>query len=402
MRWFLLFAPLVACECQQLPVDLPLLGQVKARMVENLTRLPNYTCAETIERGQRVLSSKNFQTHDTVHLEVALVEGHEVYGWPGSKRIAESELSALVGGTIGNGDFGLLVKSIFLASGTLFHYVGPEKLGSRSAVRWNYRVPLPVSGYRLRVPPNEAVVAYHGSFWINPETLDLIRLQLAADDIPEVLGLQTSTKAIEYQRSQIGSYEFLLPKTSELAMSDFNGVENRNLTTFHDCRQYSGESVLSFDDPPPDLPTDQPTEILAVELPETFAAQLSLVTPINSDTAAVGDPIQVKLEENVKFGHKVIAPKGAILSGRITQLHRRQETFHVGFSLHSLDFKNSHADLSGRENTISAVTKIGGSPLVSGFRESSAKPQAMIFDAPRLHLPKGLLLYLKSRLVKSE
>jgi hypothetical protein len=156
VRWVLLFGPLLVCDCQQLPADLLLLGQVKARMVENLTRLPNYTCAETIERGQRLLSSKKSQTHDTIHLEVALVEGHEVYGWPGSNRIAESELSSLVGGTIGNGDFGLLVKSIFLASGTLFDYVGPEKLGSRSAVRWNYRVPLPATaiacGFRRTKP----------------------------------------------------------------------------------------------------------------------------------------------------------------------------------------------------------------------------------------------------------
>lgn len=402
MRWLLWPVTLLACQCQQLPSDLLLLGQVKGKMIANLTRLPNYTCAETIERGQKPLSSKKFQTHDTVRLEVALVEGHEVYGWPGSNRIAESELSTLVGGTIGNGDFGLLVKSIFLASGTIFDFIGAEKLGPRKAIRWNYRVPLLSSGYRLRVPPNEAVVAYHGSFWIEPDSLDLVRLELAADAIPEVLGLQSSTKVIEYQRAEIGNRDFLLPKSSELAMSDFNGIENRNWTTFHDCRQYSGESQLSFDDPPPETAKDPPSEILRVDLPASFSARLSLLTPINSDTAAVGDPIQVKLEENVKSGHTLIAPKGAILTGRISQLHRVQETFHLGFSLHSLDFENSHADLTGRENTILAVGPVGVSPPVPGSHESAAATHPLIFEAPRLHLPKGLLLYLQSRLLKSE
>jgi hypothetical protein len=252
------------------------------------------------------------------------------------------------------------------------------------------------------VPPNEAVVAYHGCFKVDPDSLDLLRLDLAADEIPEVLGLQSSTKVIEYQRARIGNFDFLLPKSSELSMSDFSGMESRNRTTFHDCRQYSGESVLSFDDPPAEIGKEEAAPILPVELPENFTAQLSLVTPINSDTAAVGDPIQVKLEENVKSGRKLIAPKGAILSGRILQLHRRQQTYHVAFSLHSLDFKNSHADLSGRDNTIFAVTKVGVSPLQSGFQENSAERHSLIFEAARLHLPKGLLLYLHSRLLKSD
>ena len=402
MRWFLFLVPLLACECQPLPADLLLLVQVKTKMMENLAHLPNYTCAETVERGQRLLPSKKYHTHDVVRLEVALVDGHEMYGWPGSNRIAESELSSLVGGTIGNGDFGLLVRSIFLSSGAIFHYIGSENNGSRTALRWTYRVPLLSSGYRLRVPPNEAVVGYHGSFRVDPESFDLVSLDLAADDIPEVLGLQASTKVIEYQRVNIGSLDFLLPKTSDLAMSDFNGVESRNRTTFHDCRQYSGESVLSFDDPPPEIPKEAAPQLLAIDLPENFTAQLSLITPINSETAAVGDPIQVKLEENVRSGHKLIAPKGAILSGRILQLHRRQQTFHLAFSLHSLDFNNSHADLSGRENTIFAVNEIGASPMQFNSQESFTEKHSLIFEAVHLHLPKGLLLYLHSRLLKSD
>jgi len=402
MRWFLFFVPLLAGQCQPLPSEVLLLAKVKTKMVENLAHLPNYTCAETVERGQKLITSKKYQTHDVVRLEVALVDGHEMYGWPGSNRIAESELSSLVGGTIGNGDFGLLVKSIFLSSGAIYHFRGPEDTGPKYALRWDYQVPLISSGYRIRVPPNEAVVGYHGSFWIDPESLDLIRLNLAADDIPEVLGLQASTKVIEYQRASIGAYDFLLPKSSNLVMSDFSGVESRNRTSFHDCRQYSGESVLSFDDPSPEIEKTPAAEIVAVDLPENFTAQLSLVTPINSETAAVGDPIQVRLEQNVKSGHKLIAPKGAILSGRILQLHHRQQTFQLALSLDSLDFNQSHADLSGRENTIFAATKVGVAPPQSGFQENSAEKHSLIFEAPHLHLPKGLLLYLDSRLLKSD
>ena len=80
----------------------------------------------------------------------------------------------------------------------------------------------------------------------------------------------------------------------------------------------------------------------------------------------------------------------------------RQQTFQLALSLDSLDFNQSHADLSGRENTIFAATKVGVAPPQSGFQENSAEKHSLIFEAPHLHLPKGLLLYLDSRLLKSD
>jgi len=34
---------------------------------------------------------------ETVRLEVAMVEGRELYGWPGSNRIGEANLDRLIG-----------------------------------------------------------------------------------------------------------------------------------------------------------------------------------------------------------------------------------------------------------------------------------------------------------------
>ena len=111
MRLLLLFLALQACEAQQeLPPDLLLLAKIKVKMAENLDRLPNYTCEQTIERSRRRAPARKFELLDTVRLEVALVENRELYGWPGANRITESDLSNLVGGTIGNGDFGLLAR----------------------------------------------------------------------------------------------------------------------------------------------------------------------------------------------------------------------------------------------------------------------------------------------------
>src|SRR5947209_8998393 len=118
MRWLLFCLVLQESQAQQdLPPDLLLLAKIKIKMAENLDRLPNYTCQQTIERSRRRAPARKFELLDTVRLEVALVEGKELFGRPGTNRIVESEISQLVGGTIGNGDFGLLARSIFLSSG---------------------------------------------------------------------------------------------------------------------------------------------------------------------------------------------------------------------------------------------------------------------------------------------
>ena len=353
MRWAFLFVALQACYAQQqLSPELMAIIRIKLKVADNLKRLPNYTCAQTIERSQRVMPARKFELLDTVRLEVALVEHKELYGWPGANRIAESELSNLVGGTIGNGDFGLLANSIYLSDGSLFTYVGEVETNGHRAIRYDYRVPLLSSGYHLKVPPNTALVAYHGSFWVDSDSLDLLKLDVTADEIPLLLGLSSATKILEYEPTSIGGSTFLLPSRAELLMVDLNGSEHRNRTRFHGCRQYAGESVLSFAEPPPDTPSPPAPELTEVRLPDSFLTDIALNTPIDSNTSAVGDEVEAKLLRNLKDHGKLIAPKGALLKGRLTRLQRQGNSFTFAIAFSSLEFGGSRASLAARENEL--------------------------------------------------
>jgi len=123
--WLLFCFGLQACQAQpELSPDLLLLSKIKIQIAQNLIRLPDYTCQQTTERSRRRMPDRKFELIDTVRLEVAMVEGNELYGWPGANRMAESEIGKLVSGTIGNGDFGLLARGIFLSDGAFFTRVG--------------------------------------------------------------------------------------------------------------------------------------------------------------------------------------------------------------------------------------------------------------------------------------
>lgn len=382
-----------------------LLGKIRARMGENLTRLPNYTCGETIERTDKGPKARKANPVDTVRLEVALVDGRELFGWPGSNRIASSDLSTLVGGTVGNGDFALHARSIFLSRGPSFIPKGSAEVDGEAAIQYDYRVSLRSSGYRIKVGANESTVAYHGSIWVRPDTLDLIRLELVADELPEILGLRLVTNRLEYQRVKIGGGEFLLPRGSDMTMTESNGTEHRNVTRFKNCRQYSGESVLTFTDPDTIAPTAAPVEVRAVELPGDFTAAMSLITPIDSEKSAVGDELELRLDANIRSGRTVIAPKGATVTGRISLLQRSGRIYALQIALESIGFEGGRASLEGRDNTVMMVApSTPGSRVGRGYGgvPGQAGVQPLLFETGRLRLSKGFLLQVHSQLLKSE
>src|ERR1700730_18633788 len=141
MRWAPAFAGLLWCFpvspsiAQELPPEILLLARIKTRAAENLERLPNYTCTQTIERYRRRGKARKFEPLDTLRLEVALVEGKELFSWPGAGKFEEKGIGEIVGGggAIGNGSFALHAKSIFLSRWPTFTYFGETNLNSRRA-----------------------------------------------------------------------------------------------------------------------------------------------------------------------------------------------------------------------------------------------------------------------------
>jgi len=129
-----------------------LLAKIKLHMMETLTRQPNYTCLETVERSRRDASTHKYRLEDVLRLEVALVDGKEMFAWPGSKQFEDKDFRAMVPtGTFGTGDFALHERAIFGSRAAAFEARGEQALNGRPAVRFDFRVPRPVSGYQIRI-----------------------------------------------------------------------------------------------------------------------------------------------------------------------------------------------------------------------------------------------------------
>jgi hypothetical protein len=231
----------------ELPREVVLLKRIREHMKTRLQQVPNYTCLETVERSEQVSNAAKFKPVDTVRIEVAEVDGKELFARPG-KKFDETNPSAFAkGGFMANGLFALHSKALFIDDTARFTYAGEDEIDGRKLVRYDYQVAQQVSGYRIVVPGRQAVVGYHGSFWSDPQTLDTLHFRLIAEDIPVAIGVTDAGVDIDYQNVKIRRAEALLPKRADMIATGSSGIRLRNVTTFSNCKHYGSESVLTFD-----------------------------------------------------------------------------------------------------------------------------------------------------------
>lgn len=311
-------------------------------MAENLSRLPNFTCTETIQRSLWYQSTATPEMVDTVRLEVAFVQGKELYGWPGAARIDEPDITKMVGGSVGNGYFALFLNNIFLVRSTTFHYVGHVKLDRRETLRYDYTVPPDAKAYRLMSSRGAATVGYHGSIWVADGEVDPVRINVIADNVPTALGYSAATSLLDYGPTTIGSHTYVLPRAAEFTFTSTEGTQNRSQLSFRTCHEFVGESVVKF---------NQPTPASTAPLPPGFTVEADLITPVDSETSAGGDSVQFTLRDPIKVNDRIVVPKGAKLSGRIAHLTRTGATYALDFVFTSIVFEGGQVDLSSRENT---------------------------------------------------
>ncbi len=373
--------------------DLEALTKIRQRMIFNLQHQPNYTCVETIERSSRAKSNNKLKIIDTLRLEVGLVDGREMFAWPGAKKFEDFDVTKMViSGAIGNGNFGTHARALFTGRAATFHYRGDVELNGKKAIRFDYEVPRMLSGYRIQVPDASAIVAYHGSFYAHPETFDMERIEVIADQVPPELMLAEAHDTIDYAMTHIGDGDFLLPYQSELSMIDMIGGENRNRVRFTSCRQFTGESVLTFGDAPVSAPETAPAVTREFDVPQGLDISLVLTDEIDLHTAATGDPVRARVERDVKQKGGIVIPKGAIATGRITRLEKYENYSIIGMEFPEIDAPGIIARMKGTlDHTF------GLSPIRSRYTMRSRtplQPGEGIFtvNSSQLRLSRGCII----------
>jgi hypothetical protein len=382
------------------------LSRFRTQLKETLKQLPDYTCVQSIERSRRPSTSVSYQPLDAIRVQVGLIGGNEKYSWPDSRKFDDKELRDLVGkGVVSTGNFALHVQHVFLSPATQFTELGPTEVAGRKALRYGYELPVEHSRYMLRFPPHEAEVGVRGKFLLDTGSLDLLELEVVADEITPELGIQSVTHVIRYARMPIGDGQFLLPGSARLSLIDLAGEEHRNDSNFSECRQYKAESKLSFEEEA--APADRVAPAVVSALPVRTAVEVDLAHDIQPAAASLGDAITATVAKPVVHDGKVMAAAGATLHGRLVRLEKEAIPFPhyvVGVEFHTLksgdtsyDFSATMQDAGPSAGLIKQTRRMD--PVFTKRRQKRfdilvrEKPRGegvLHWDAKKPKVPKGL------------
>lgn len=297
------------------------LARVRLAATREFNQLPNCTCTMTVERSRRAARRGRFELVDQLRLEVALVDGKEVYSWPGADRFEDRELVDIVrGGAIGSGEFAGHARNVLLSGSVRLNYRGEEELAGRPVHRFDYEVPMADSRYTMRMGAVSAPVGYRGSFWADRETYQLRRLFLEIHEVPPELALHGGSVRIDYERRRLGGSQFLLPAEAETTLTTDDGSESRNRTVYTNCRQYSGESSLVFEDPEELEETPAPAPVIDWRLPKDLRVTMRLTGELQAAKTAIGDTLEFTVWRDASQRREVWLEKGARVRMRVAYL----------------------------------------------------------------------------------
>ncbi|HKD10118.1 MAG TPA: hypothetical protein VKB79_29690 [Bryobacteraceae bacterium] len=323
----------------QLPYQ-QLFERASADLSANLKRLPEYTCIETQDRthsqlphptsgcnpsaeaAARSAKSRLPVWRDRVRVEVAEGSASEMFSWVGERAFHAVDVHQLMElGTTGTGDFSAFLKTIFSGGADHFQYKGEQKTAAGHWSIFDYSVPLSKSSYVYSDGAAvEKTIGYHGSLFIDSDAAQLQRLTVTAEGF--VGHACRIEHEIDYGTVKVGDTDIRLPKESTMAVLYDDGEEAVNRTQYSGCRRYEVQSSLSFGDSDALATSNSKSPAASVpEIPGDTTLDVALHSPIDSLTAAAGDPVTavVKRDAATLLGN-VVAHKGDLLHGRLLRV----------------------------------------------------------------------------------
>ena len=345
-RLLVLPLAIAALRAQSASDPMNILSRARTEIAAAMKRVPRYACTETIDRNYftRTVSTRisapscddaakpgatlRLDTTDRVRLEVAEAENVEMHAWPGADRFETSDIDELVGrGPIATGAFAGYLIDLFANEGAQFKFEGWREESSRTVLRYYYQVAREMSHYRIRAGNGWVITPYSGTFDIDRESLNLLRLTIDTPELPAATQICSAHSSLEYSHFRIGDGDFLLPSVSQLHLVNRSTVETKSSSVFSGCREYRAESVLHIEgDDESSRGASAATVKSAPALPPGVRLTMRLDAAIDSDKAAAGDAVSATLTNAVRdpVTKAVLYPAGAIARGRISRLERWQ------------------------------------------------------------------------------
>jgi hypothetical protein len=395
------------------PVVQQLFEQVRDKVIDNARRTPRYTCVQNITRtqyapvaakkGASCVTSKvlgDVSSHDRVRLDVAIVNGNEMFSWAGAGKFETKNVDDLIeGGASGSGDFAAFLLSVFGGEAEKILYQGLREIPQGRFALFNYIVPLEKSQYTYHTTGANKTIAYSGTFLVDPDNAELQRLTVETSEFPAGESACRVEHTMDYHRVKIGSGEFMLPEVTVMDVQFRNGGASHNETVYSACREFAGETTIRFDDVDASAAA-APAKAALPPLPARTSLRVALAQPIDTSSAAAGDEVTGVLLQDVKDKSGVLAHRNDRVRGRILQLEQAMGTtprWIVAIRFDTIERNGQSQPVSLRpldDGMRSTDGSSSGQDLGAGPRRNYAGQSPWVQNFPVTHRPPGAGVFI--------
>jgi len=327
------------------PVDV--LVHLRDEVLRHATRIPNYTCLETVDRdiyqwageppkscdsilGRRkkaelsVLLKK--MRSDRLRLDVLLTSVQEVYSWAGAGKFEDIEIDQLIPeGAMGTGPFATHLLNLFETRNPRFVFDGDASEGGRQLMEFSFTVPLAESHYRIKGHNGWVTTGYSGTLLVDALTSELVKLNVRTDELaPETGQCETDTE-LKYGKVPLGGIDYLLPLATRQRFIGRDGIEAENQVAFSACHEFRGESTLLVEDHGEGKPKTRPAAPPEpLKLPLGLPISIEILAEIHAAEAAAGDMFEARLKKPIlDQRQKLLVAAGARIDGRLMRVELR-------------------------------------------------------------------------------
>src|SRR5579871_6884338 len=214
------------------------IARIRQRMLDSLGNTPDFVCSIAVEQTARMGPGDPINLPPAT-VEAGVINGKELYAWPAADE-ARNRLREVLGvfARAGTGVFALYSRALFFTVDATYYGVPDDSKDSRRLSRLDFAMPREVSTYSPSKDGKPVLTAYGGAIWVDPETMDIVRLSLQSGEMPADLGIKAVSQAFEFSRVKLAENMVLLPVSTTLTLQELSGRELRIAAKFGDCRPY--------------------------------------------------------------------------------------------------------------------------------------------------------------------
>ncbi len=258
----------------------------------------NATCAELTAAGLEA-SRGAITWHDRFRVEIGSGVAGETFGLSSAMPFETSDPSSLLSpGATGSGEFVSFLSHIISGDAESFQPLAPQQ----GLAAFGFTI----AGAKSHWVYGNATVGYHGSLLTTPDSGELRRLTMAAENAGDACSVAVN---IDYADTKIGDRDVDLPKTSVIDELYKDGTELHQETQYSSCQAPPAQTKAAAGEAPKPLPAG-------------LDLHVRIQAPIDGATSAAGDPIVGVVKSNVKEGGQIVVHQGDLLHGRITLLEQ--------------------------------------------------------------------------------